>query len=106
MSQGPMLLTTILEQTDKVIKSFVFDGYYSLVTYLMPVVITLSALMVAGFGFAIMRGMIQTPISHAMNVALKYAVVVYLATKWSFFLRNDLCAFYRWPERINWCHYE
>jgi len=100
MSQGTMLLTTILDQTDKVIKSFVFDGYYSLVTYLAPVVITLSALMVAGFGFAIMRGMIQTPISHAMNVALKYAVVVFLATKWSFFSEMIYVLFTDGPNEL------
>jgi len=95
-----MLLTTILDQTDKVIKSFVFDGYYSLVTYLMPVAITLTALMVVGFGFAIMRGMIQTPISHVMNIALKYAVVFCLATKWSFFSEMIYVIFTDGPNEL------
>lgn len=87
MSQNkvPALLTNILDQTDSVMNAFVFQGYEALSITITPWIATLAGIMVAGFGWALLRGMIQTPVQHAINSGLKLAVVLFLAQNWSYF---------------------
>ena len=78
-------ISGLLTQTDSALRSFVFDGYHALANSLTPVIGTCVSLMVVGYGWALMRGMIKTPIIEATNAALKLGVVLTLAKNWSFF---------------------
>ena len=78
-------ITGTLSQTDAALRTFVFDGYSALANYLTPVIGTCVSLVVVGYGWALLRGMIRTPIIEAANIALKLGVVLVLARNWSFF---------------------
>lgn len=78
-------ITGTLTQTDLALRSFVFDGYHALANHLTPVVGTCVSLMIVGYGWALLRGMVKTPIIEAANIALKLGVILTLAKNWSFF---------------------
>lgn len=84
MSQSSFI-SGLLTQTDVTLRSFVFDGYHALSNHLTPVVSTLVALMVVGYGWALLKGAVKTPIIEAANIALKLGVILTLAKNWFFF---------------------
>lgn len=100
MSNDPSMLTNILKQTDNVVHHFVFNGYHSLAVKLLPTIEILTVLIVIGFGFAILRGMIQVPVQQLINISVKYGVIVYLATEWGFFSKTIYELFTNGPNEL------
>src|SRR5262245_21305975 len=78
-------IVSLASEIDKLTNHFVFDGYTALATLLKAPLGALIILYIVLMGYAIARGMVQTPHQELFKFVFRTGFIYMAAMNWSFF---------------------
>lgn len=83
-------IVNLASEIDRLTNHFVFDGYTALASLLKAPLASMIVLYIVLMGYAIVRGLVQTPQQELFKFAIRAGMIYMTAMNWSFF-SSHLC---------------